>query len=87
MYGVLWKAGAFLLPVFLADAVEAPGAWARNGLMIAACVFLVLIDGSRTGRLLLGAPAVGFLAFLVWHGGWVLARRQFRWFGAVRGAR
>ncbi|MGB3275002.1 MAG: hypothetical protein WBA82_02320, partial [Castellaniella sp.] len=45
VYGVLWKAGAFLLPVFLADAVETPGAWARNGLMVAACVFLVLIDG------------------------------------------
>ncbi len=83
VYGVLWKAGAFLLPVFLADAVETPGAWARNGLMVAACVFLVLIDGSRTGLLLLGATAVGFLAFLVWRGGWALMRRQFRWFGAA----
>lgn len=83
VYGVLWKAGAFLLPVFLADAVETPGAWARNGLMVAACVFLVLIDGSRTGLLLLGATAVGFLAFLVWRGGWALMRRQCRWLGAA----
>lgn len=83
VYGVLWKAGAFLLPVFLADAVETPGTWARNGLMIAACVFLVLIDGSRTGLLLLGATAVGLLAFLVWRGGWALVRRQFRWCGAA----
>jgi hypothetical protein len=83
VYGVLWKAGAFFLPVFLADALETPRAWARNGLMIAACVFLVLIDGSRTGLLLLGATAVAFLAFLVWRGGWGLLRRQFRWLGVA----
>ncbi|MGB6006490.1 hypothetical protein [Castellaniella sp.] len=83
VYGVLWKAGAFFLPVFLADAIETPRAWARSGLMVAACVFLVLIDGSRTGLLLLGATAVGFLAFLVWRGDWGLARRRFRWLGAA----
>lgn len=79
VYGVLWKAGAFFLPVFLADAVNTPASWARNGLMIAACVFLVLIDGSRTGLLLLGATAVGFVAFLFWCGDWGLWRRRFRW--------
>jgi O-antigen ligase len=79
VYGVLWKAGAFFLPVFLADAVETPGAWARNGLMIAACVFLVLIDGSRTGLLLVGATAVGFVAFLVWRGDGRLVRGRWLW--------
>ncbi len=79
VYGVLWKAGAFFLPVFLTDAVNTPASWARNGLMIAACVFLVLIDGSRTGLLLLGATAVGFVAFLCWCGDWGLWRRRFRW--------
>ncbi len=85
VYGVLWKAGALFLPVFLADAVETPRAWARNGLMIATCVFLVLIDGSRTGLLLLGATALGFVAFLTWRGDLGLARRQFRpfWVAAV----
>lgn len=83
VYGVLWKAGAFLLPVFLADAVAASGAWARNGLMIAACIFLVLIDGSRTGLLLLGATAAGFLAFLAWRSGWRLPGRRLRWLWAA----
>lgn len=83
VYGVLWKAGAFFLPVFLAEAVENPAGWLRNSLMIAACIFLVLIDGSRTGLLLLGAIAVSFLAFVVWRGGWSLVRRQFRWVGAA----
>lgn len=82
VYGVLWKAGAFFLPVFLADAVANPKAWARNGLMIAACIFLVLIDGSRTGLLLLGATAVGFLVFLGWCGDWDVVRRC-RWLGAA----
>jgi hypothetical protein len=79
VYGVLWKVGALFLPVFLADAVEEPAAWARNGLMIAACVFLVLIDGSRTGLLLLGATAVGFFAFLVWRGNWRRSVGRLRW--------
>lgn len=83
VYGVLWKTGAFFLPVFLAEAVENPASWLRNSLMIAACIFLVLIDGSRTGLLLLGAVAVSFLAFVVWRGGWSLARRQFRWVSAA----
>jgi len=83
VYGVLWKAGAFFLPVFLAEAIENPAAWLRTGLRIAACIFLVLIDGSRTGLLLLGAIVVSFLAFVVWRGGWSLARRQLRWAGAA----
>lgn len=82
-YGVLWQAGAFFLPVFFADAVKVPSAWARNGLMIAACIFVVLIDGSRTGLLLVIVTVIGFLVFLVWRDGWSMLRRQFRWVGAA----
>ena len=82
VYGVLWKAGAFFLPVFLADAVETPAAWVRHGVMVAACVFVVLIDGSRTGLLLVAATGIGFVVFLLWRGGWGVLRR-LRWLGAA----
>jgi len=85
VYGVLWKAGAFLLPVFLADLLVRSGvrAWVFDGLMIAACVFLVLIDGSRTGLLLVGAIAVGFLACVILRGDWRLLWRRVRWLWLV----
>ncbi|MBV2181869.1 MAG: hypothetical protein KUL86_11640 [Castellaniella sp.] len=82
-YGVLWKAGAFFLPAFLADAIKTPHAWIRNSLMIASCVFLVLIDGSRTGLLLLGMTIVCFCAFLAWRGGWRVLWLLARWLGAA----
>ncbi|MFC4296724.1 hypothetical protein ACFO0J_01560 [Castellaniella hirudinis] len=82
-YGVLWRGGVFFLPIFLADAVRTPSAWARNSLMIAACIFLVLIDGSRTGLLLVMAIGMGFLVFLAWRGGWGMLRWQLRWMGAA----
>ena len=83
LYGVLWKAGAFFVPIFLADAIKRPNDWIRNGLMIAACIFLVLIDGSRTGLLLLGAIIGGFFFFLIWIDGWGGLRRQVRWMWAA----
>src|SRR5690606_12449448 len=82
-YGVLWKVGAFFLPIFLADLVVSPRLWLRNGFMIAACLFLVLIDGSRTGLLVLLAVGLGFLAVLVQRGGWPLVVRMARWLWVV----
>ncbi len=85
VYGVLWKAGAFFLPIFLADLLVRPAAkaWVLDGLMIAACVFLVLIDGSRTGLLLLGAIAIGFLACVTLRGDWGRLWRRLRWLWLV----
>ncbi len=82
-YGVLWQVGAFFLPIFLAYAVKTPSAWARNSLMIAGCIFLVRIDGSRTGLLLVMATGMGFMVFLAWRGGWGMLCRQLRWMGAA----
>lgn len=82
-YGVLWKVGAFFLPIFLADLVVSPRLWLRNGFMIAACLFLVLIDGSRTGLLVLLAVGLGFLAVLVQRGGWPLVVRMARWLWVI----
>lgn len=77
-YGVLWKVGAFFLPIFMADLMVRPRNWAINTLMIAASVYLLLIDGSRTAQLVLAATLVGLLVFLAWRGGW-RGMRRLRW--------
>lgn len=68
--GVIWKVGAFFLPLFLADILVRPHDWVINGLAIAACVFLVVIDGTRTGMLVLGMTFLAFGGFLVWRRDW-----------------
>lgn len=85
VYGVLWKVGALFMPIFLADLLVRPTAraWMLDGLMIAACVFLVLIDGSRTGLLLLVAIAVGFLVCVALRGDWNRLWLRLRWLWLV----
>ncbi|MBV2181874.1 MAG: hypothetical protein KUL86_11665 [Castellaniella sp.] len=68
--GVIWKVGAFFMPLLLADMLVRPHDWLVNGLTIAACVFLVVIDGTRTGLLVLGMTALAFLGLLVWRRDW-----------------
>jgi O-antigen ligase len=55
--GVMWKAGAFLLPVFLL-AMVFDGRYLRPLLGSGAALALVLIDGSRTGLLWIGVVAM-----------------------------
>ncbi|MGB3290134.1 MAG: O-antigen ligase family protein [Burkholderiaceae bacterium] len=64
-FGSMWKAGAFFLPVFIADLIVRPKAWAINSFAIAACLFLVLLDGSRTGLLLIIA-VLGASGVMLW---------------------
>jgi len=78
-YGVLWKAGALFLPLFLADLAVRSGAWRTSGPLAAACLFITLADGSRTGQLVLVMIGVGFLAYLLRRGGWSLLNRSLRW--------
>lgn len=68
--GVIWKVGAFFLPLFLADMLVHRRSWMANGLAFAACVFLVVIDGSRTGLLVLGMAILAFLVLLIWRREW-----------------
>lgn len=68
--GVIWKVGAFFLPMFLADMLIRPRDWLVNGLAIAACVFLVMIDGTRTGMLVLGMTILAFGGLLAWRRDW-----------------
>jgi len=78
--GVIWKSGAFLVPFFLADGVVRPQRWMANGLAVAACVFLVVLDGSRTGVLVLGMMALVFGLLMAWRRDWRL------WTGMRRAA-
>ncbi|WP_368639807.1 sugar transferase [Castellaniella ginsengisoli] len=68
--GVIWKAGAFLMPLFLADMLVRPRYWIANGLAAAGCIFLVLIDGSRTGVLVLGLMILACGLLLAWRRDW-----------------
>ncbi|MBV6274139.1 hypothetical protein KVP09_14650 [Alcaligenaceae bacterium CGII-47] len=68
-YGVLWKVGALFLPIFLADLIVRPRAWAINTLMIVASIYLLMIDGSRTAQLVLVATLIGLLFFTAWRSG------------------
>ncbi|MGB6006495.1 exopolysaccharide biosynthesis polyprenyl glycosylphosphotransferase [Castellaniella sp.] len=68
--GVIWKAGAFFVPLLLADMVVRPLRWAVNGLAVAGCVFLVVIDGTRTGMLVLGLTVLAFVLLLAWRRDW-----------------
>src|SRR5690606_11841178 len=73
--GVIWKVGAFFMPLFLADMLIRPRDWLANGLAIAACVFLVVIDGTRTGILVLGMTVLAFGALLAWRRDWAALSR------------
>ncbi len=76
LFGVMWKAGTFFLPVFVADLIVRPKAWIANSLAIGACLFLVLLDGSRTGQLLIVIMFACSCALLWWRGDfWQLLRR------------
>ncbi|WP_269500085.1 exopolysaccharide biosynthesis polyprenyl glycosylphosphotransferase [Castellaniella sp. S9] len=77
--GVIWKAGAFFMPLCLAATVTHPGRWIANGLAVAGCVFLVVVDGSRTGLLVVGLTVLAFGVLLVW-------RREWRLLSAARRA-
>ena len=68
--GVIWKAGAFFMPLCLAAMVTHPGRWIANGLAVAGCVFLVVVDGSRTGLLVVGLTVLAFGVLLVWRRDW-----------------
>lgn len=74
--GVLWKAGLFFLPLFIADWLGNPRRWAAAACAIGACLFLVSVDGSRTGLLLIVAVGLGFGIALWWRRGWRTVRRQ-----------
>jgi exopolysaccharide biosynthesis polyprenyl glycosylphosphotransferase len=68
--GVIWKAGAFFVPLFLADMMVRPQQWLANGLAVAGCVFLVVVDGTRTGVLMLGLTVFMFGLLLAWRRDW-----------------
>ncbi len=68
--GVIWKVGAFFMPLFLADMLIRPQGWLANGLAVAACVFLVMIDGTRTGVLVMGLMVLMFGGLLAWRRDW-----------------
>src|SRR5690606_928246 len=74
--GVLWKAGLFFLPLFIADWLGNPRRWAAAACAIGACLFLVSVDGSRTGLLLIVAVGLGFGIALGWRRDWRTVRRQ-----------
>lgn len=67
--GVLWKAGLFFLPLCVADWLCNPRRWVAAACAIGACLFLVVIDGSRTGLLLIVVISLGFGAVLWGRGG------------------
>ncbi len=73
--GVIWKVGAFFMPLFLADMLIRPRDWLANGLAIAACVFLVVIDGTRTGALVIGLMVLVFGGLLAWRRDWFFLSR------------
>lgn len=79
VHGVLWKVGAFSLPLFLANMVVAPKSWIMNLFLISVCVFFVVIDGSRTGLLLVGSIFVGFFVFHVVRNRLKALKRIFLW--------
>ncbi len=72
--GVLWKAGLFFLPLFITDWLCNFRRWIAAACAIGACLFLVSVDGSRTGLLLIVAIGLGFGIVLWWRGDW----RAFR---------
>lgn len=72
--GVLWKAGLFFLPLFMADWLCRPQRWIAAACAIGACLFLVTVDGSRTGLLLIVAVMLGFAIVLWWRAEWRLLR-------------
>jgi len=66
--GVLWKAGLFFLPLFLADWLNCTRRWIAAACSVGTCLFLVLVDGSRTGLLLVLTIVIGFFGALWWRG-------------------
>lgn len=76
MPGVLWKSGLLFLPLFLADALSHPDRWQRAACAMGTCVFLTVVDGSRTGLLLLVAIFVAMVGVLWVRRDWVLVRRR-----------
>ncbi|WP_323024138.1 O-antigen ligase family protein [Castellaniella sp.] len=74
--GVLWKAGLFFLPLFIADWLCHPRRWVAATCAVGACVFLVSVDGSRTGLLLIVAVGLGFGIVLWWRGDCRTIRRR-----------
>ncbi|MBV6274134.1 O-antigen ligase family protein [Alcaligenaceae bacterium CGII-47] len=79
MPGEVWKAGAYFLPVLLADLIVRPRRWVLDSLAIAACIFLVLVDRSRTGLLLMFGIVACLGALLWWRSEWHLLIRRPRW--------
>lgn len=74
--GVLWKSGLFFLPLFIADWLCKPQRWVAAACAIGACLFLVSVDGSRTGLLLIVAIGLGFGIVLWWRRDWGAVRRR-----------
>lgn len=76
--GVLWKSGMFFLPIFLADGLSEPRRWREAACAVGACLFLAVVDGSRTGLLLIVAVFVA-MAVVVWirRDGRLIGRRPW----------
>ncbi|MCO7640371.1 O-antigen ligase family protein [Kerstersia gyiorum] len=60
--GELWKPAVLFLSLLIADLYVSPQKWLRDGACIGICLYLLKLDGSRTGLLLVLCLAVA----LVW---------------------
>lgn len=74
--GVIWKAGLFFLPLFIVDGLLRPDRWVAAACAIGACLFLVAVDGSRTGVLLIGVMFLSVGMVLWWRRDGALLRRR-----------
>jgi hypothetical protein len=74
--GVLWASGLYFLPATLADGLSVPHRWRLAACAVGACLFLTVVDGSRTGLLLIAATFVALAGILWIRRDWGLVRSR-----------
>lgn len=63
--GELWKPAVLFLPLLISDLYVSPEKWLRNGACVGLCLYLLKLDGSRTGLLLVLCLAMAIVLLLV----------------------